>query len=145
MKFNLKTYKLLKFKTYVKQKKFLILTLAVTKKNQIKQDQKFKTLNYNYYQIYNTLSKKVLKNSIYANYFFLIKSAITLLSIKTKKKPLDLEELTKNVTVIGFKINNKIYLAHMLKRDDLRFIFKLNHMNTVKTLKTILTSFKSSK
>lgn len=142
MKFNLKTYKLLKFKTYLKKKKFLILTIFITRKNQIKQDQRFKKLNYKYYQIYNTLAKKILKTSIYKNYSILIKSVITLLEIKENNTITNLKQLNKNNKIIGYKINNKIYLAHQLNSKNLQFIYKLNHMNTTQTLKTMLSSFK---
>lgn len=142
MKFNLKTYKLLKFKTYIKKKNFLILTIAVARKNQIKQDQKFKKLNYNYHQIYNTLSKKILKGSIYKNYIFLIKGLITLLDIKDNNGITNLEQLNKHVTIIGFKVNNRIYFVHQLKSKNLQFSYKHNYMNITQTLKTVLTSFK---
>ena len=140
MKFNLKTYKLLKFKAYIKKKKFLILAITSAQKNQIKQDQKFKKLNYNYFQIYNTLSKKILKTSIYKNYLFLIKSVITLIDVK--KNIYNFKKLNKNITVIGFKMNNKIYLIHQLTPEKLEFNYKLNHLHTTQTLKTILSSFK---
>ena len=145
MKFNLKTYKLSIFRNYLKKKGFLIIAISVTQKNQIKQNQKFKKLNYNYYQVYNTLFKKVLKNSIYKNYLFLIKSVIILLSTKNNKIITELSQLKKQITVIGVKIDNKIYFAHQLNLTNLKLTYKVNHLNTTQTLKTILTSFKISK
>ena len=140
MKFNLKTYKLLKFKAYIKKKKFLILAISSAQKNQIKQDQKFKKLNYNYFQIYNTLSKKILKNSIYKNYLFLIRSVITLIDVK--KNIYNFKKVNKSIAIIGFKVNNRIYLIHQLTPEKLEFNYKLNHLHTTQTLKTILSSFK---
>ena len=141
MKFNLKNYKLLKFKAFIKQKKFLIITFSIKQKPQIKKSQKFKALNCDYYQIHNTLTKKTFKSSIYKNYMYLIKSLITLL----EPKNLDLKQLNKDLVIVGFKINNKIYLTHQLDQRSLQFNYKLNYITTTKTLKTALTSFKFSK
>ena len=83
-----------------------------------------------------------MKTSIYKNYSILIKSVITLLEIKENNTITNLKQLNKNNKIIGYKINNKIYLAHQLNSKNLQFIYKLNHMNTTQTLKTMLSSFK---
>ena len=135
MKFTVKSYKLTKIENYFKTSNFFFLANTITPKNNIKTAQELKKLNINYYKLYNTLTKRILKNSIYHNYRPLINSLVMIIIPQDNKniKP----RTNELITLLSVKLNNKIYPTNIL-RLTIKFNYKDDYLNLVKTSKIAL-------
>lgn len=128
MKF--KIYQTLQTKNYLKNKSFIFISNGVNRKaiNWLKFEQNLKTINLNYYKIYNKIGKKIFKASTYTNFINLINGPFFFLSVNNNKiipKKLlkkDLLELLKFI-ILALKLNNKIYSLKQIKKLN-SFIYK---------------------
>jgi hypothetical protein len=136
MKFNTKTYKLSKIKNILKKHQFLLFFNIIIQKDQIKNNQKFKKLNFKNYKLHNKLTKKILNFSIYFNYKSLINSLTTFVIPEKDLSLNNLKQLHETILPICVKINNKIYYGTQLKQ-NLQFTFNKNYINKIKMLKIV--------
>ena len=118
MSFNLKTYKLLKIKNYFKKINFLFFFqgTSLNKTNRIKTEQLFNKEKLKYFQILNSLTIKVMKNSILKNLTPLIHGSILL--VHTNRKKLTLKKLSNIsilINLLCLRLNNKIYSKNQIK------------------------------
>ena len=137
---KLKKYKLTKIKNYIKTNNFFFIFNSnnLNLKTWIILEQQFKNLNLTYYKTHNTITKKTLENSIYANFKLLVNGLIIL--IKPKKAKLQFQTfLTLNtfLSPIGIKLNKKFYGSIQLK-SLCSLNYKTNVVILVKSLKTSL-------
>ena len=135
MKFTVKSYKLTKIKNYFKTSNFFFLANTITPKNNIKTAQELKKSNINYYKLYNTLTKRILKNSIYSNYQPLINSLVMIVipQDNTNIKP----RINELIVLLCVKLNNKIYSTDQI-RSTIKFYYNEDYFNLIKTSKTSL-------
>jgi hypothetical protein len=140
MKFNIKTYKFLKVKNYFKNSHCFFLYNTVVQKNNIINAQYFKKIELKHYKLYNSLTKLIFSSSIYKKYISLIISLLIMIFPDTSSKLVQIPHTNNTLSLIGIKINNKIYSS---KQIDHFFIFnyKKNVLNLMQTLKAALTSF----
>jgi hypothetical protein len=119
MKFELKTYKILKKKYFLKQNKlfFFYAATSLNLKNWLAIEQTLKKSNLNYYRLSNTLAIKTMKSSIYVNFKQLIHSLTMFVNPKPKAtlKLKQLRNLEKALTLLSVRLNNKIYSISQLK------------------------------
>jgi hypothetical protein len=141
MEFELKNYKFLKIKYYLKKTNFILFFNGTNQnlKNWILIEQSLKKKNLNFYKIHNKLIIKAINNSIYKNLKFLVNgviiflqpNTITLLKLKT------LITINPLLTLLSIKLNNKFYSISQLK--NIMFLnFKKNAIIFYKSLKTFL-------
>jgi hypothetical protein len=123
MEFELKSYKVFKIKSYLKKNTlfFFYTTTSLNLKNWLLIEQTLKVSNLNYYRLFNTLTRKTLKKSVYINYKQLIHSLTMFVSPKSAttlklKKLINLETV---LTMISIKLNNKIYSVCQFKKLNL--------------------------
>jgi hypothetical protein len=123
MKFTSKEYNIAKTKKYFQSNNLFIFFngINLNSDNWILIEQKLKKINFSYYKIFNTTSKKILQNSIHISKAALV-SSITFLF-----KPIStFQEITKDTllnsfepmlfTILALKLNNKIYSKDQLKK-----------------------------
>jgi len=119
MQLEKNNYKILKTKKYIKNNNlFFIFNGHVNTKNLILTQQNFIKLNLNSHKIYNSLTKTILKNSIYTNYSLMVHGSIIFVTLKNKKISLKMENLinyNKTFKIICLKLNNKIYSFLQIK------------------------------
>ena len=135
MKLNLKDYKIIKTKTYLKNENFFFLFDSINRnsKNCVNFEQTLKTLNFKYYQVFNRLTNNVFKSSTYKNIriisgvTFFIKPQLNthnLIKQRSLIAKLDLQLLT----LLSIKLNNKIYtIKNFQKPNSLNY--KENKLN----------------
>nr|YP_010233624.1 hypothetical protein LWA48_mgp10 [Pleurosigma inscriptura]QSZ78241.1 hypothetical protein Pi_026 [Pleurosigma inscriptura] len=128
MKF--KNYQILKVKHYLKHNSILLLSNGINQKsnNWIKLEQEFKTINLNYYKLYNKIAIKVLKTSIYSNFINLVNGPFFLLTPKNKtiltKKLIRKETLGfLKFRLLAIKLNKKIYSIKQTQKLN-SFVYK---------------------
>jgi len=135
MKFELKRYRLQKTKNYFQKNSifFMYNVSNLNSKNWLKTEQVLHGYNLKYYKIYNTLSKKFLKKSIFKNTDKLINSSICFIHFDKNNKDLTnfqkLVNLNPLVCMLGIRLNDKIYSTAQLTQ-----ISTLNHTNNIKVL-----------
>ena len=140
MEITIKKYKYLKIKRYFKNSNFFLIYNGINVKNFIIMDQKLKKLDLEYYKIYNKLTKKVLKNSIYKNYHSLTNSLIIIIKPKSKFTNLILNDflnLDDSLNLLTIKMNNKIYTVSKLN-SSLQLNYKNDNLILMKVLKSQL-------
>ena len=142
MKFNIKHYKRLKIKKIFKNYHFFLLYNTITPTNNIKINQELKKLNLTHYKLQNTLIKQIFKNSIYKNYQPLFNGLIILVFPNSNINLKSLKKLNDIFTLIGIKINNKIYPINCIKSLN-NLEYDKNCLNLLKTLKTSLKFIKN--
>lgn len=138
MKITIKKYKYLKIKRYFKNSNFFLIYNGINVKNFIEMDQKLKKLDLEYYKVYNKLTKKVLKDSIYKNYHSLTSSLIIIIKPKFKSTNLtfnDAFNLDDSLNLLALKMNNKIYTL-----SKINLSLQLNHKNDNLLLTKVLKS-----
>jgi hypothetical protein len=126
MKFELKFYKVLKIKYYLK-KNYYFFFFATTSPNLIKWrliEQALKKSNLKYYRLINSVTRKILKKSIYKNYRQLINS-LTMFVYSEKTTVVKLKNIENSVTLLCIKLNNKMYSIAQLKKFNF-FNYKTN-------------------
>lgn len=140
MKFELKSYKLQKTKSYFKEKPlfFMFNVSNLNSKSWLKTEQVFFNYNLKYYKVYNTLSKKFLEKSIFKNTAVLMNGSICLVDFnKNEDIQINLQKIIKlnpSMPFLGLRLNTKVY--------------SLSQLNTVSTInynKTIKVFNKSLK
>lgn len=146
MQFNLKDYQLLKTKQYLKKNDFLLLSVGANQKaqNWISTEQVLYQLKLNYYKIYNNITIKIIKNSIYKNslniinstFFFFKPVTNELLNKKRLLQSLNLIQLN----VLAIKLNKKIYTLSQSKN-----IKSFNYKTNISVMyQFLITNLKSS-
>ena len=142
MEFNNKHYKFKKTKVYLKQESifFICTSNNLNSKNNLKFKQTLKKKNLTCLTIRNELAKKFLKKSIFKNFSILINGPVCFIK---PEHPLKVEETLKtltnindSITMIGLKINNKIYSMNQIKTLNL-LNYSKNVINFTKTLNTL--------
>jgi len=132
MTFNLKTYKRLKIKNYLKKINFYFFFhgCSVNNINWIKIEQLLSAENLKCFQIFNTLSINILKNSIFENLTKLIHGPIVFIHAKNNKLILKkLDEISGWINLLCLKLNTKIYSKKQIKN-----IKKLSYIENVRFL-----------
>lgn len=118
MDFNLKAYKRSRIKHYFKKKNFFFFFhgTSLNSENWIKIEQAFVNHELKYFRILNKLMIKTLKNSIFKNLVVLIHGPIILLNNPNKKLTFkELESINPFISLLGFRLNNKIYSRKQIK------------------------------
>ena len=122
MKLKLKDYKTLKTKKYLKTNNIYIYVNGINKNSIsfIKTKQEFKNMNFDYYQIFNKTSIKILENSIYKNNKTII-NGVTFLIKPINNKLISKKVIFHNIKNLMFvfltiKLNNKIYILNQFKK-----------------------------
>jgi len=122
MEFTSKNYKIIKTKDYIKKNNLFFFFGGVNRNSNdwILVEQGLKSINFNYYKIFNRTAKKTLNNTIYKT----IKPAINGITFLIKPKA---KQLSKQVLISSFepllfnmlaiKLNNKIYQTTQLKNN----------------------------
>lgn len=82
----------------------------MTPKNSIKVMQELKKLDLKHYKLYNTMTKQTFNKTIYQNYQPLISSFVMLIFPNATVKINKLKYFKDMVTLLGIKMNNKIYI-----------------------------------
>ena len=118
MKFELKSYKVLKIKYYLKQNNFFFFfaIASLNLKNWVLIEQALKKSNLKYYRLINTITKKLLKKSIYKNYCLIINSLT--MFVNSKQITTELKNwinLENFLSLLCVKLNNKMYSVAQLK------------------------------
>ena len=140
MNLNLKSYKLLKTKSFIENNS---LVLIFNKLNiSSKSESQIFLNNYQSYLIRSKLTKKILKNSILCNLNFLVNGTVILIVFKKKKiKKEDfnlnfLAELKTQLLFVGLKLNNKLYSSTQLRK-----VKTLNYNKNIKNLRNLLNFY----
>ena len=143
MKFTVKTYKHLTLKIYFKKFRFFFLYNTIVQKNNFKTLQELKNLELKHYKLYNTLTVIIMQNSIYRNYTSLINGLMMLVLSKTTMHLNTLAQFNDIITLVGVKINNKIY---SIKQINLVIEFKYikDSLDLIRTVKLSLRVLKFS-
>lgn len=119
MKFTSKDYKTIKTKNYLKTNNLFFFFSGINQNssNWIKTEQGLKTINFDYYKVFNKTSTKTFKNSIYKNIeptinsiTFFIKPTLNNVLL-SKKTLINLETFV----FLAVKVNNKVYSLEQLK------------------------------
>ena len=121
MRFNLKNYQILKTKQYLKENNFLLFSIGANQsaQNWINIEQGLHKLKLNYYKIYNNVTLKIIKKSIYKNSLSIINSTFFFLRpfsnqlINQKNLLNSLSSVFFNI--LSIKLNKKIYTISQSK------------------------------
>ena len=153
MDYNLKEYQILKTKKNFKNNNlfFIYHSPKLHSKDWIKIEQKLKKLKIKHYKIFNGITKKVIKNSIYKNYYNTISGLILIIKPKYKLTEIKLENIKKELKTLfvlfSIKCNNNIYTVSQVS--NLK-IFSYNnetfslHKILEKSIKKISYTFKNN-
>lgn len=121
MDFDFKSYQIKRFKNYFK-KVGCFLIFQSSRSNFLKwlrTEQEIRKLKANYYKPLNKATVSTLKDSIYSNFSSVFSSFILLFSFTFKSTSYNfqhvLRELKPSFTLVGLKINDKIYPPTQLK------------------------------
>ena len=118
MEFNLKTYKHLKIKYYIKKTNFFFFFhgTSLNSSSWIKIEQAFVNHQLKYFRIFNKLMINILKNSIFKNLTLLINGPIILLNTNNVELTLKkLKSISPLITLIGLRINYKVYSKEQIQ------------------------------
>lgn len=153
MDFNLKTYKCSKIKHYFKTSNFFFLYQGTSlyNENWIKIEQILVDRELKSYRVLNKLMIVTLKNSMLKNVLVLTHGPIILLTNRynnTKITYKELNNINPLIKLLGFGLNNKIYLKRQIK--NLKKMTYLENMSLLYKSMKFLTKilyykFKSKK
>ena len=123
MKIDHKDYKIIEAKKYLKKDKFFLFYSGINIKSNKwinHTEQILKKINISYYKIFNKITQKTLKKSIYKNTKFIIKGITFIMKNTNNKKLLLKNNFLNNFNILFFnliaiKINNKMYSTTTLK------------------------------
>ena len=145
MQLNFRNYQKVKTKTILKKNNFLLLATGTNQRssNWITLEQNLYKLNLDYTKIYNTITTKILNDSIARKLkntinstFFVLKPKNTIKVIKSNL----LNELNINkFTIITIYLNKKLYVSSQLTKLN-SFHFKKNVAILYQFLSTSLKS-----
>lgn len=130
MKF--KNYQILKVQNYLKTNSLLLLSHGTNQKafNWIKLEQNLKTINLKYYKLYNKITRKIFKISIFSNFINLINGPFFFLTLTNKTtallpKKLITKELLEflKFKLLALKFNKKIYSVKQIQKLN-SFVYK---------------------
>ena len=140
MDFNLKTYKRLKIKYYLKTVNFFFFFhgASLDSESWIKIEQTLVKNKLKYYRVFNTLMIKILNCSIFKNLTTLLHGPIILINKNdTKLISKKLKNINPLVNLLCLKLNNKIY-----SRKQIKNIKKFSYIENVsifhKSMKTLI-------
>lgn len=121
MKLNLKDYQISKIKQYLKKNNFVFFSIGANQKavNWRNIEQSLYKLKLDYHKIYNNITIKIIKNSIYKNSLNIINSTFFFFK-PTNTKLLNKKFLLNGLNSILFnllsvKLNKKIYSISQTK------------------------------
>ena len=122
MDFNFKKYQILKLQKYFKNKGLFFFVhcnkLNLSQWTHIEQN--LTKLELNYYKPLNKVLNKILKNSIYKNFSFIVNGFVLFVSSSNDNKELNLQQIQKslaaNFLLTGVKLNNKVYSTTQVKQ-----------------------------
>jgi hypothetical protein len=143
VRFSVKTYKHLALKTYFKKFRFFFLYNTIVQKNNFKIPQELKNLELKHCKLYNTLTIIIMQNSIYRNYTSLINGLVMIVIPKNTMNLNTLAQFNDTVTLVGVKINNKIYSINQLNL-VIKFKYMKDSLDFIKTVKLSLRVLKFS-
>lgn len=122
MEITTKNHKLLKTKNAIKTNNLILIFNGINQNydNWVISEQKLKSLNFKYYKVFNKITRKIIKESVYYNTLPAINGVTILITQNSKKKKLikisDLNQFNLLLFVlIALKLNNNIYSANQLK------------------------------
>lgn len=141
--FNIKTYKTKKTKNYIKKNRLVFFFNGVNKKHTkwVKTEQILKSINLNYFKIFNNALLIGIKTSIYCNINSSISNSIILIRTNQPEnnllKRIIFDKLeTLMFLIITIKLNNKIYSKIQLKQitnlnyyDNTLILFRFFNVN----------------
>ena len=131
MDFNLKKYRILKTKKYLKNSKLLFFfhSAKVKSKQWLITEKLLKKLKLNYYKTFNKTTVKIFNNSIYERLNKIICSIILFIEPSYKLTNLNFKllqkELKSTFVLLVLKLNNKIYTQPQFKNLNTLFYKKL--------------------
>ena len=121
MKLDSKSYRIIKTKNYLKKNNFFFLvnTINHDSTNWVTLEQNLKTLNFNYYKVFNKLNKNIFKNSTY-NSIQIVHGITVFVKPTRNSKPQTKQIILTNFELLLFnslaiKLNNKIYTTTHFK------------------------------
>ena len=136
MKFNFKNFQISKTKNFLIKNNFILFSYSANQNslNWVVTEQGLHKLNFNYYKIYNNVTVKIIKKTIFENFLQIVNSSFFLLKTKQINNKLLLNKnlLIKNFQNIQFnlnslKLNNKLYSISQFKK-----INSLKYNNSIK-------------
>jgi len=139
MDFNLKTYKLLKIKHYIRTRNVLFFFhgISTNNKNWIKIEQILVNNELDYYRIYNSIASNTLNNSVFKSLTPLINGPIILINDQNFKKfsivPKKLKKVNLPMHFLCLKLNDKLYTKKQINN-----LTKLTYIENVSSLHTSL-------
>jgi len=122
MDFSFKKYQILKLQKYFKNKGLFFFVhcnkLNLSQWTHIEQN--LTKLELNYYKPLNKVLNKILKNSIYKNFSFIVNGFVLFVNSSNDNKELNLQQIQKslaaNFLLTGVKLNNKVYSTTQVKQ-----------------------------
>jgi hypothetical protein len=139
MNFNLKIYKHFQIKRYFKTMHFFCFFhgTSISNENWIKIEQIFANNNLTYFRIFNRLMINTLKNSIFKNLAVLIHGPMFILNNKNSKLTFkELDDLSPLISLLGFRLNNKVYSTRQIKN-----LKKTSYLKNVVILRNSIKAF----
>jgi hypothetical protein len=155
MDFNLKSYRVLKVKNYLKNCDFFFFfhSAKLTSNEWISIEQDLKKLKLKYYKVFNGTTLETINNSVYKNFNQIICGIVLFIEPRFKLTALELDVIKKTLkhlfALLSVKLNNKIYAIEQLKGLK-TFSYKQNMFNFYRSLEKglkstyVLTDNKSS-
>ena len=121
---NFRIYQHAKVKSYLKDNTLVFFVNGVNQSciNWVKVEQGLKKLKFIYYKVYNKLTIKIFKISIFSNFSKMVTGPFFFLKIKKKGLKIDKNILfSENLkplffTLFALKLNNKIYSIAQIKK-----------------------------
>ena len=139
MYFNLKTYKLLKIKHFIKTKRILFFFHGISTNNKswVKIEQTLINHGLHYYRIYNSIATNTLNNSIFKSLISLINGPVILINDRDSKKlsitPKKLKKIKFPMHLLCLKLNDKVYTKKQINK-----LTKLTYVENVSELHNAL-------
>ena len=129
MKLNLKQFKMLKTKKYLKTTSFFFFFCGANTNSAswIRSEQEIFNRNYHYYKLFNKISIKIFKNSIFQNFNPVISSITIVLQPITKKDIFFTKKLVSNIkelVCLALKFNKQIYILNQIETLNYSFDYK---------------------
>jgi hypothetical protein len=145
MDFNLKSYRVLKVKNYLKNCDFFFFfhSAKLRSNEWISIEQDLKKLKLKYYKVFNGTTLETINNSVYKNFNQIICGIVLLIEPRFKLTTLELDLIKRHLkplfALLSVKLNNKIYAVEQLKGLK-TFSYKQNMFNFYRSLEKSLKS-----